>query len=563
MAARICVCTALVIGCALAFGACGDEKCVPVCDPSAWGNGDGCEGKCECPAGSYPVEAHSGSQLDGPDFSIGSCANSDKYCLDFCDYVGANCGEFDAEAAGYPLCNCGGCSKGEVCNLAVVPNLSSVGACCKPDCGGSECGSDGCGGICGECFGFSCMCHEGSCFGAICCEPQCVAKQCGDNGCEGECGQCPPEDECVHGRCVGPTCVPMCDAWGADCGNDGCGGECGKCPETDECFKTDIGYGFCFNFEVQCPVECEQLSKECGLITVVNAKPPIECNCGTCAEEQVCVGDNPETASYCCAPSCDGKECGDDGCGASCGECWEYWDCVANWEGEWSCVDGAVLACQPIECGWGMYGVCDDWGCWDVWPWCGCPEEEVCVESGSLTPTSSDGVCIPVSAVCGNGVCDTVEAGEDCLSCKADCPCAVGEACSQEGSCECAPNCWGRECGDDGCGGSCGSCPCAECEFFEVSCSDDVCVGEYKHCCELLDCVQWHPEMSGEAVHYCTNMMPIEEQAKLVDLKSCWAESAYPNCWMAWTMGLATDEVCPTGVGSPCAEQLAACCPPD
>jgi len=30
----------------------------------------------------------------------------------------------------------------------------------------------------------------------------------------------------------------------------------------------------------------------------------------------------------CCLPDCDDKECGDDGCGGSCGDCWEFWVCV-------------------------------------------------------------------------------------------------------------------------------------------------------------------------------------------------------------------------------------------
>ncbi len=68
-------------------------------------------------------------------------------------------------------------------------------SCCAPDCAGRACGSDGCGGTCGECAA----------------------------GCTQD-GQCPPCTDC--------TCVPDCA--GRACGPDGCGGTCGAC-ETGGC----------------------------------------------------------------------------------------------------------------------------------------------------------------------------------------------------------------------------------------------------------------------------------------------------------------------------------------
>ncbi len=54
------------------------------------------------------------------------------------------------------------------------------------------------------------------------------------------------------------------------------------------------------------------------------------------------------------------------------------------------------------------------------------------------------GQCLSLSA-CGDGICSV---GEDYSGCPADCTCV--------------PACLGKECGDDGCGGSCGGCGASE-----------------------------------------------------------------------------------------------------
>jgi len=97
-----------------------------------------------------------------------------------------------------------------------------------------------------------------------------------------------------------------------------------------------------------------------------------------------------------CMPSCDGKECGDDGCGGKCGDC----------------ADGDV--CESGEC--------------DSESWVNnCDEKE-----------------------CGSDGCDDV-----CGECGDDEVCVQGK-CKPSGGCE--PACDGKECGDDGCDGVCGVC---------------------------------------------------------------------------------------------------------
>lgn len=96
-----------------------------------------------------------------------------------------------------------------------------------------------------------------------------------------------------------------------------------------------------------------------------------------------------------CSPECTDRECGDDGCGGSCGQCEEAQD---------ECADGHCVcqpACEVIECGDdGCEGSCGD-----------CAQDEYCAM----------GKCAPL---CGNGVCID---GEDCNSCPEDCgACSCG-----------------------------------------------------------------------------------------------------------------------------------------
>lgn len=96
-----------------------------------------------------------------------------------------------------------------------------------------------------------------------------------------------------------------------------------------------------------------------------------------------------------CTPSCAGKICGDDGCGASCGGCQLGLFC--NPEGQ--CVDECTPSCAGKVCGSdGCGGSCGD-----------------CPDNGS---TCSAGQCVL----------------------------------------QCTPDCGGKECGDDGCGSTCGAC---------------------------------------------------------------------------------------------------------
>ena len=133
---------------------------------------------------------------------------------------------------------------------------------CTPSCEGVECGDDGCGGSCGECYwGYPCIegtCVDGTCaknmglpggFGWPCgSDDDCLVQGCvdwnGESVCTCACteDECPEEWECVVfapapdlvALCL-PECIPDCQ--GQECGDDGCGGSCGECSEGTSCLE--------------------------------------------------------------------------------------------------------------------------------------------------------------------------------------------------------------------------------------------------------------------------------------------------------------------------------------
>jgi hypothetical protein len=137
-----------------------------------------------------------------------------------------------------------------------------------------------------------------------------------------------------------------------------------------------------------------------------------------------------------CAPDCEGRACGDDGCGGSCGTCSDEGACDAFG----ACVDAICSPnCDRRACGDdGCGGSCGD-----------CGAGTLCDDAGSCE-------CAPN---CAGRVCGPDGCGGECGDC------ADNTLCAADGTCICIPNCQGRECGDNGCGSSCGTCSApAECD---------------------------------------------------------------------------------------------------
>ncbi len=292
-------------------------------------------------------------------------------------------------------------------------------------------------------------------FTTLACSPACGGKECGPDGCGGVCGTCTAEQECNgQGMCFGgPGCETSDTPGCGDCKCEEC--VCAMDPYCCQWSWDDICIGECVDqcggCGSQCVPDCSE--KECG-------DDGCGGSCGSCQDGFLC--SNGACVEDTCEPACDGKECGDDGCNGSCGACagnesCEEGMCVCvpacdgkecgddgcggncgDCEGlQDACVNGRCV-CQPV-CG-GMD--CGDDGCGGS---CGeCAEEEFCHESGRCKPLA----CEPD--------CEFTECGDD--GCGGSCgECQDPEACV-EGICLCLSQCQGKECGPDGCGYSCGEC---------------------------------------------------------------------------------------------------------
>lgn len=411
---------------------------------------------------------------------------------------------------------------------------------CTPSCSDKECGDDGCLGTCGTC-GEGKFCNEGKCQDCSCQGKVCGADECG-NPCGGPCeagkgclnGQCVPiPDHCIEKEtkgcpgCPCETCTCQEDPWccpdssqgnwdsfcilecvelcggdpcpcagdceGKECGGDGCGGTCGTCSNPNavctsegkccvpncagkECGTDGCGgqCGECQKNEYcdengQCQV-CSCGDKNCGYDQCGNS-------CGKCGEKEYC-----DETGHCQACSCAGKECGDDGCGLPCGTCTGGKGCLNG-----KCVDvppSCLITYQPgcNAC------ACEDCVCngngsdWEGDPYCCDPKygwDYYCALECHEYCGGPECPCVPE--------CEGKECGSD--MCGGACgTCAAGNYCNTDGKCV-ACTCEGRECGEDGCGNKCGplngACPTGKVCDISGKCVDDPCKGiTYEGCCD-------------------------------------------------------------------------------
>jgi MYXO-CTERM domain-containing protein len=355
------------------------------------------------------------------------------------------------------------------------------GACQFLACDGKQCGPDGCGGFCGECA-----------VGQFCDLDQCSAtlpRGCEANdaaGCsvrEYQClavtANCTPAcsagDKCVDGVCLtdevgcGLNGAPACDGVTEVCQKivtGPCGCESCVASQYPECLD---------KWDLVCVMQCEQCGTSCTACEPnCNGK---ECgsdgcggSCGTCGDGEICT--EGQCVVDACAPSCDGRECGVDGCGNSCGECADGY----------ACVDSECVAdpCHGIS----YEGCCSG----NVMKWCNgseivsedCSEDLYCGWDGAGYYCGTDGsadpdnlfpmVCPDCTPACNGKQCGPDGCGGYCGVCPGDQSCV-------EGACvACVPSCEWAECGDDGCGGSCGACAEGQ-TCYEGMCLGDNCGG--------------------------------------------------------------------------------------
>lgn len=495
----------------------GTRGCLPKCDGKACGD-DGCGNVCgKCAAGQQCTD--------------GVCSTDTSAC-------GAVTETGECQQGGEIAMTCKGgkllavvCdpAKGFVCGFNEAKNkYDCLKAGCTPNCGDKNCGTDGCGGQCGQCKPDEQCNANGQCEIDGSCTPSCTGKTCGPDGCGGQCGICDAGDTCQNGTCVDPSgCAPACT--GKTCGPDGCGGSCGTC------------------------------------------KPGESCNAGQCK-------------LVACTPNCVGRDCGDDGCGGSCGKCasqqvcdlaghcvlpgdgqcagltyegrcvgngkiveWcengvpKTQDCTAlgdnlvcTWienQETYYCADVCAASCSAKECGPKGEGCSGDCGT--------CPGGETCNGDGLCIPTGGGGDCGTVTFIgecegqtlkyCASGVLETVGCGEFGKTCGFDPEFSWYSCIDPDG---CVPNCLldsgdpnsptPKECGDDGCGNLCGLCGAG------TSCQSGLCVQGSGDCGDLTIV----GECSGNTLRYCVDGVTSEIDCSVSE-KTCGFDAA-ANAGEGW-----------------------------
>ncbi len=308
---------------------------------------------------------------------------------------------------------------------------------CKPNCTGKTCGDDGCGGTCGTCQSDEVCLPNSTCWSNKCnntnaaCE-NCIkatVPACNTNWTK----VC--QNECANPACAvlcGGVCTPNCT--GKTCGPDGCGGQCGVCP----------GGKLCTAGSCAPDPKCGSANGPCG--NCICAFDPYCCNVSWDAlcDQECAQCSNCSTA---CKPDCNGKVCGADGCGGTCGTCDAGSVCSGNGKCASTCkTDCLGKVCGPDGCG-GTCGACG--------PGKTCTVQGKCAEP--CTPDCTGKAC--GADGCG-GLCGL---------------CTGGKTCTAKGQCEfvCVPSCTGKTCGDNGCGGSCGTCKAGETCNGSGECSVD------------------------------------------------------------------------------------------
>jgi len=222
--------------------------------------------------------------------------------------------------------------------------------------------------------------------------------------------------------------------------NCGCMGECGgKLVCVDGVCDSECGNHSC-EWEEGLPTQetCETCPEDCGKC------PPV-------------CGDGDQEGFEQCD---DGNLVDDDGCSSNCLD-------------ESKLCGNGVVDTAKEECD-GVNG-CTDECKWER-PFCGNHIAEPQAGEDCFTCPEDMGEC-----ECGDGLC--VAGAEGCLSCPEDCECPAGIECVEDECCY--PDCIGKNCGDDGCGGDCGECG------ESSACHSNWCFTVSEDCPGMLECMDY------------------------------------------------------------------------
>jgi hypothetical protein len=383
-------------------------ECQPLLEQDGWtplGDGIACgEGKvCHEQACCEAAENCAGLECGG-DLCGGSCGK----CDDGLDCTSDSCVD------GLCLFDIGpeACVIGAACFTAGLLNLQNLCERCEPEANKEDWSTLEEGSDCGE---------DSVCHGGVCCDIQCGGKVCGDDGCGGSCGDCGCGEECEAGACFFTACQ------GLECGDDGCGGSCGNpCNDGIECTAdicveglchAVVPSGFCAVDGACAPSGSEQLGNPCKMcdpgqddLSWIELENGLECGVGKVCADGICCD---------LTANCEGKECGDNGCGGDCGSCDDDLICTVDSCQEWQCAHQV----EPFFCAIG----------------------DQCVTAGA---ENADNMCLECRPDDDGWAWSPLEDGAACEL--FDAICFLGDCC--------LPACEGADCGDDSCGGICGQC---------------------------------------------------------------------------------------------------------
>ncbi len=268
------------------------------------------------------------------------------------------------------------------------------------------------------------------------CVSNCVNKECGDDGCVGSCGVCDEGYECSDGQCVGGS-SPEGVCSGTPVVN------CGQYTESWEGLFScsPEAPNVCGNINCQEVEYFEGLGTSCDCALTKGCKDLTQTQCGivpgcSWGEEPVCDTNN---LNLCDDTNCDGA--GGYWYGDTCNAEEEVVICSAILKEE-NCLD----PCEWYTGGllWWIQDVCRNIG--DV---------NVCTEGEEICSSENYYVCEANRWIeKGDGKC----VGTNWWSCNESN--VLVDRGGREGKCgyTCTPDCTGKVCGDNGCGGVCGVC---------------------------------------------------------------------------------------------------------